>query len=208
MSPKALILLPVCLLLAGCSSEVEYQGSSTARTKHGAETSAPQRISPERLVLTDKDGSLALRRHLIPPEARSVLLTRRKLAAGEFVWNDSGVPRGSLLVWIDLQRQLASVYRAGHEIGTAVIVYGADDHPTPLGQFSIIKKARDYHSRSYDAEMPYALFITDDGVALHASAGGGGRVTHGCVGLPESFADLLFADAAVGDTVSIVRSVG
>lgn len=200
--------LALCLALTGCFTDSENGSSSILVVEQGAAVSAPLHSSHERLVLTDDDGALAIQRRLFPPATKSVLLTRRTLAAGDFVWNDSGVPEGSLVVWIDLQRQLASVYRDGHEIGIAVIVYGADDHPTPLGRFAVITKARDYHSRSYDAAMPYALFVTDDGVAIHASATGGGRVTHGCVGLPETFASLLFAAADVGDTVSIVRTSG
>lgn len=199
--------LTLCLALTGCFAEGESKASS-AGVEENAAALGERHLPPERLTLATHDGSLAISRRLVPPEARSILLTRKTLVAGDFVWNDSGVPRGPLIVWIDLHRQLASVYREGHEIGTAVIVYGGDDHPTPLGRFSIITKARDYHSRTYDAAMPFALFVTDDGVAIHASAVGRGRVTHGCVGVPEAFASLLFAAATVGDTVSIVRTSG
>jgi lipoprotein-anchoring transpeptidase ErfK/SrfK len=98
------------------------------------------------------------------------------------------------------------VFRGGHEIGTAVIVYGAETMKSPLGRFPILSKQRDYHSRSYDAPMPYSLFITDTGVALHGSPVSSRRATHGCIGLPTEFARLLFAAAKAGDEVQIVRS--
>ena len=46
---------------------------------------------------------------------------------------------------------------------------GADGKETPLGDFPILQKAADYHSRTYDAAMPFMLRLTADGVAIHAS---------------------------------------
>ena len=43
-------------------------------------------------------------------------------------------------VRIDLTRQLLSVFRDGHEIGSAVILYGTDGKPTPTGSFTILEK--------------------------------------------------------------------
>jgi hypothetical protein len=90
--------------------------------------------------------------------------------------------------------KMISVLRGGHEIGTSVIVYGADRMASPLGRFPIISKYRDYHSRAYDAPMPYSMFITRDGVALHGSPMSSRHATHGCIGLPIG-TRLLFATA-------------
>jgi lipoprotein-anchoring transpeptidase ErfK/SrfK len=106
-------------------------------------------------------------------------------------------------VRVDLARQLISVFRGGHEIGTAVILYGGDGKATPRGDFEILQKAADYHSRTYDAAMPFMLRLTADGVAIHASEVSEGFATHGCVGVPEGFARRLFAVAKLGDRVSI-----
>ena len=125
---------------------------------------------------------------------------------GDFRWSADGVPPGPLLIRVDLRSQLISVFRGGHEIGTAVIVYGADTMESPLGRFPILSKHRDYHSRSYDAPMPFSLFITNTGVALHGSPMSSRRATHGCIGLPEEFARLLFGAAKIGDEVDIIRS--
>src|SRR3546814_6240960 len=59
---------------------------------------------------------------------------------GDYVWDDKGVPDGPVVITIDLAAQTLSVFRAGYEIGAAVILYGADDKPTPLGTFSILEK--------------------------------------------------------------------
>ena len=101
---------------------------------------------------------------------------------------------------------MISAFRNGHEIGTAVIVYGAQDMSSPEGVFKILRKSIDYHSRAYDAPMPYSLFITDDGVALHGSPMSKRRASHGCIGLPVEFAEKLFGAAKTGDVVTILKS--
>jgi lipoprotein-anchoring transpeptidase ErfK/SrfK len=99
-----------------------------------------------------------------------------------------------------------SVFRSGHEIGTTVVLFGADTHQTPIGTHSIRGKVRDYHSRAYSAPMPYTLWLTSDGVAIHASDVRRGRATHGCIGVPSEFAERLFGIARVGDQVRILRT--
>lgn len=139
-----------------------------------------------------------------PTEVRSLLSIDRRLGFGEWVWNDHGVPAGRVAVRVDLGQQLISVTRGGHEVGTAVILYGADDHATPSGRFPILSKAADHRSRAYDALMPYTLWLTTDGVALHGSSVRSGVATHGCIGLPLEFARRLFQQAKPGDQVLIV----
>jgi lipoprotein-anchoring transpeptidase ErfK/SrfK len=70
----------------------------------------------------------------------------------------------------------------------------------------VLQKAKDYHSRTYDAPMPFMLRLTDDGVAIHASSVKEGWATHGCIGVPMEFARRLFALAKLGDSVEIVSS--
>lgn len=136
---------------------------------------------------------------------RSLLAIRKPMRFGDYVWNDIGVPAtGKVRVRVDLPRQTISVFRDGHEIGTAVILYGTDHKPTPTGTFPILMRARQHQSSLYDAEMPYMLRLTNDGVAIHASSVRRGSATHGCIGVPLSFAQLLFDQVARGDAVTIV----
>lgn len=122
---------------------------------------------------------------------------------GAYVWDDEGVPAGPLVITIDLKAQTLSVFRNGYEIGAAVILYGADDKPTPLGSFPILEKDADHVSNLYDAPMPYMLRLTNDGVAIHGSSVEWGSATHGCIGVPNAFAALLFAQVKLGDRVII-----
>jgi lipoprotein-anchoring transpeptidase ErfK/SrfK len=54
--------------------------------------------------------------------------------------------------------------------------------------------------------MPYTLWLTDSGVAVHGSSVRYGRATNGCVGVPIEFARRLFDAVNVGDEVEIIAS--
>lgn len=138
---------------------------------------------------------------------RSVLDIRAPMRFGSYVWNTDNIPAGPVWVRVDLERQILSVFRGGHEIGSAVILYGTDGKPTPTGRFTVLQKDADYHSRTYDAPMPYMLRLTDDGVAIHASNVRDGWATHGCIGVPLAFARLLFAEMQQGDMVAIMPAL-
>jgi len=124
---------------------------------------------------------------------------------GDYVWDDKGVPAGPLVVTVDLAAQTLSVFRGGYEIGAAVILYGANEVPTPLGVFPITQKDADHVSNLYDAPMPYMLRLTNDGISIHGSEVDIDSATHGCIGVPKKFAKLLFAQAKIGDKVIVTN---
>src|SRR5579872_3604180 len=135
----------------------------------------------------------------------SILNVPRQMRYGDFVWDDRGVPAGRVWIRVDLKSQIISVFRSGEEIGTAVILYGADGVPTPTGKFPILAKLKDHRSATYDnAPMPYTLRLTKDGVSIHGSNVRWGFATHGCIGVPTAFAARLFDAATPGDDVTIV----
>lgn len=138
----------------------------------------------------------------------SLLRISRPLRYGEFRWDEAGIPSAPVWVRVDLAAQTLSVFRGEHEIGTGVILYGADGYPTPRGRFPILAKLKDHRSSTYDAEMPYTLRLTRDGVAIHGSNVRQGAATHGCVGIPERFAAHIFAVVQTGDPVFIVSPPG
>lgn len=146
-----------------------------------------------RLTLPDRDVELV----------RSILRVDAPMRHGQFVWDERAAPTGPLWVRVDLSRQMISVFRNGHEIGTAVVLFGTDAGPTPPGVYPILAKMRDHRSSLYDAEMPFTLRLTGDGIAIHASAVRRGSATHGCIGVPAPFARRLFEAARVGDRVVI-----
>ena len=134
----------------------------------------------------------------------SMLVPARRMSFGDFIWRDLSSSDGHVWVRVDLARQLVSVFRGGDEIGTAVIIYGTDGKATPSGTFPVRGKERMHRSAAYDADMPFTLWLTADGVAIHASAVESGRATHGCIGVPPDFASKLFAVINRGNTVVIL----
>lgn len=140
-----------------------------------------------------------------PFVVRRILDLKKPLSHGDYVWDESGAPDGPVVITVDLAAQVVSIFRAGYEIGTAAIIYGADNMPTPLGVFPILQKDADHVSNLYDAPMPYMLRLTNDGVAIHASDVRYGNATHGCVGVPSDFARKLFAATRVGDRVIVTN---
>lgn len=136
---------------------------------------------------------------------RDVLPIRGPLRPGDFVWDEEGVPPGRARIVVDLAAEQLYVYRGGYEIGRSSIIYGDEDKPTPAGTFPILDKKPNYVSRKYGSPMPYSLWLTRSGVAIHGSEVGRRYATHGCVGVPEEFAALLFDAARVGDRVTITH---
>lgn len=127
------------------------------------------------------------------------------LRMGDHYWDESGAPDGPILITVDLAAQTLSVFRGGHEIGTAAILYGADDKPTPLGTFPITQKDADHVSNLYGSPMPYMLRLTNTGISIHGTSVADGYMTHGCIGVPTPFAEKLFAAVKLGDRVVVTR---
>ncbi|WP_294326587.1 L,D-transpeptidase family protein [uncultured Sphingomonas sp.] len=143
------------------------------------------------------------------PEAmvvRRVLDIEGPFTHGRWVWDEDGAPsKGPLVITIDLDAQTLSVFRNGYEIGAAVVLYGADWKPTPLGALKITEKDADHVSNLYGAPMPYMLRLTNDGISIHGSDVQEGAATHGCIGVPTAFARKLFGVAKLGDRVIITN---
>ena len=166
---------------------------------------------------SDKDRTYLSEAQLIEAKAqgaldrdvKSILNVPKQMQYGDYVWNDRNVPKGPVWIRVDLKSQIISVFRAGHEIGTAVILYGATEKQTPSGTFPILAKIEDHKSITYDdAPMPYTLRLTEDGVSIHGSDVRWGRATHGCIGVPVEFAHKLFDQASKGDQVVVVYKKG
>ena len=127
-----------------------------------------------------------------------------KLKPGEWVLKPEIAPAGPVLVYVDLTRQRATVYRNGVRIGVSTISSGKDGHETPTGVFTILEKNVVHHSKTYDdASMPYQQRLTWMGVAMHAGNLPGFPASHGCVRLPMEFAKRLFDVTPMGGTVVI-----
>lgn len=125
---------------------------------------------------------------------------------GEWHWDEAGVPAGPLVVTVDLDARVLSVFRGGYEIGATAVLLGTGETPTPLGVFPVKWKDKDHYSSTYDnAPMPYTMNLTPDGVSIHGTRVEKGYASHGCIGVPDPFAARLFAIAPVGTKVYITK---
>jgi len=138
-----------------------------------------------------------------PFVVKSILTINEPIKFGQFFWDESAASTGPLVVTVDLEARVISVFRDGHEIGTAAILKGYGTKPTPTGVFPITEKDADHVSNLYDAPMPYMLRLTADGVSIHSSKVERGYATNGCIGVPDGFAKRLFGIAQLGDKVII-----
>lgn len=138
---------------------------------------------------------------------KRVLPIQGPIKYGEWHWDDEGVPDGPLVMTVDLDARVISVFRGGYEIGAAAVMLGTDEHPTPLGHFPILTKERHNVSEKYNnAPMPWTLRLTWDGIAIHAgSEVQNGYASHGCIATPDDFQEKLFSIAKKGDVVIITR---
>jgi lipoprotein-anchoring transpeptidase ErfK/SrfK len=137
---------------------------------------------------------------------KRILPIKGPIKYGEWHWDDSNVPTGPIVITVDLDARVLSVFRNGYEIGATAVLLGTEDKPTPLGVFPITQKDRDHVSNIYTgAPMPYMQRLTDDGITLHGSKVELGYASHGCIGMPEAFAAKLFDTTHLGDKVYITR---
>ena len=208
MRPKT-VAIACAVLIAGAGAwawpptSASHAGTAAVRPLH-RQTHIGRAAVGGRIFLSPAQLAEARASGTLDRPVKSLLSVDRRLQYGDYVWNDAAVPAGPTWIRIDLGSQLISIFQGGHEIGTAVIVYGGDNKQTPTGRLHILAKAREHRSSLYDAEMPYTLRLTGDGVSIHGSNVRWGAATHGCIGVPIAFARRLFDAARVGDDVVVI----
>jgi len=125
---------------------------------------------------------------------------------GRAAKHEQAVPQGPLHIIISIAKQRVTVYANGTAVARAPVSTGVPDHPTPMGIFAVISKARWHRSNIYSgAPMPYMQRITWSGIALHAGMLPGYPASHGCIRLPEDFATRLWGLSKIGARVIITR---
>jgi len=94
--------------------------------------------------------------------------------------------RASLLIAIDKSTQTMTVSVDGEPRHRWPVSTGKQGYNTPAGAYSPFRMERDHYSREWDdAPMPYSIFFTRKGHAIHGSyhRGIGRPASHGCVRL-------------------------
>ena len=116
-------------------------------------------------------------RRFIPPVAAAVVAV---LMFGQAAY-------AALLVEIDKSTQHMTVLLNGEQLYDWPVSTGGKGYDTPSGTFKPFRMEIDHYSDEYDsAPMPYSIFFTNTGVAVHGTYEVrhlGHPVSHGCVRL-------------------------
>jgi len=103
----------------------------------------------------------------------------------------------SVLIVINKSSQKMTVTVDGEETYKWLVSTGASGYSTPSGTFRPFRMERDHFSKEWDdAPMPYSIFFTGEGHAIHGSPYTkrlGTRASHGCVRLAPANAAKLFS---------------
>jgi hypothetical protein len=95
--------------------------------------------------------------------------------------------RAELLVQVDKSTQRMTVSLDGKQLYVWPVSTGGPGYDTPSGTFKPFRKEIDHHSEEWDnAPMPYSIFFTKTGDAVHGTyeqRSLGRAVSHGCVRL-------------------------
>jgi hypothetical protein len=117
------------------------------------------------------------------------------------------LPKGTLQIVVSIGDQRVTVYSDGVPFAQAPVSSGTRSHPTPMGVFSIIQKRRFHRSNIYsNAPMPFMQRLTWSGIALHAGVLPGYPASHGCIRLPNAFAQKLWRYTRIGARVIVARN--
>lgn len=147
-------------------------------------------------------------------------------------WDDDG-SQGESYIVVDLRRQVAEYYRAGHVIGVAAISSGTEMRATPAGDYKILEKDIDHVSSSYGhvedasgntvnndatprsavppggkyvpAPMNFFMRLTWDGVGMHQGYLPGYPASHGCIRMDRNVVPKFYENSYVGMPVKVVR---
>lgn len=197
----AIIVSIAGLALAGATLLDDAQPAATAMT--AAATAAPIPASTTPAPAPVQADPVATANAFV---IKRILPIDGPIRYGEWHWNEDGAPaQGPLIITVDLEARVLSVFRDGHEIGATAVLLGTQEKPTPLGVFPITQKKEKHVSNLYGAPMPFMQRLTNDGISIHASNVQNGYASHGCIGTPLPFARKLFAATKMGDIVIITR---
>lgn len=103
----------------------------------------------------------------------------------------------AIVVTIDKSTQTMVVEQDGRALYQWPVSTGKAGYDTPNGKYKAFRMERDHYSKEWDeAPMPFSIFFTQKGHAIHGSMDTkrlGSPASHGCVRLLPANAEKLFA---------------
>ena len=124
-------------------------------------------------------------------------------------------PAGLKIIYVVTDDQKLYAWEGNKLLYEFDVVTGRPGKETHPGVFKIFRKHKDYTSKTYGSPMPYTMFFTKDGKALHGTQWAILRSyvhayitesvgSHGCVGLTSEDAKTLFDWAPVKTRVVLL----
>jgi lipoprotein-anchoring transpeptidase ErfK/SrfK len=118
-------------------------------------------------------------------------------------------------IHVYIEEQVLVAYEDGEEVYSFDIVTGRDGKETTAGKYKVFRKHEKYTSKTYGSEMPYTMFFTEDGKAIHGTQMATLRSylhsyltesvgSQGCIGLTDDNARALFEWAPMGTPVVVM----
>jgi lipoprotein-anchoring transpeptidase ErfK/SrfK len=129
-------------------------------------------------------------------------------------WSKDSRPHKEIRVFI--KEQVLIALEDGKEIHRFKVVTGSHGKETTVGNYKIFAKHEKYVSHTYGSNMPYTMFFSRDGKAIHGTRLATLRSylheyltesvgSKGCVGLTDKHAKILFDWAPIGTPVLIMH---
>ena len=123
---------------------------------------------------------------------------------------------GPKVIYVVTEDQKLYAWEGNQLVYEFDVVTGRPGKETEAGVFSISRKYEDYTSKAYGSEMPFTMFFTVDGKAIHGTTWATLRsyiheyITEqvgsmGCVGLTRENAEIMFKWAPMGTRIVIVE---
>jgi lipoprotein-anchoring transpeptidase ErfK/SrfK len=151
--------------------------------------------------------------HGLPPNIFLSFIVGFLLITAPIAWSGEEGAKKEILVFID--KQVLVAMENGEEIYSFDIVTGREEKETTAGSYKIFKKHEKYTSKTYGSEMPYTMFFSKDGKAIHGTQMATLRSylhsyltesvgSQGCIGLTDDNAKAMFEWAPVGTPVIVV----
>lgn len=156
----------------------------------------------------------------LTPAQRKSMRRARRAAMREAVWRVSieaevynranseilaSREKQSRHIVIKLGEQKGYLMQGTQELRSFKVCTGKASTPTPTGHFHVQEKRKEHRSNLYNnANMPFFMRLTLDGVGLHQGPIRKRPSSHGCIRLPKEDASFLFEQCDLGTAVFIV----
>ena len=149
--------------------------------------------------------------------ALTLICSAQLTAASEGDTTSADAPSGGpKVIYVVTDDQKLYAWEGNQLVHEFDVVTGRPGKETEAGVFAINRKYEDYTSKAYGAEMPFTMFFTLDGKAIHGTNWATVRSyiheyiseqvgSMGCVGLTRENAETMFNWAPMGTRIVVVE---